>query len=135
MNRRVVEAEVQAPSPSLIFCFAYNDAVDNTSTNNDELPLTDGEKQHAYLLLLAGPPVATWVLWSVFWLLVTEGWLGIVGVFFCLLTPVVCALWAFRICRRLTKSWTELLFLTTLELVLIFIAYLLAPKFTMFWLC
>jgi hypothetical protein len=83
-------------------------------------------------LLLAGPPVATMLLASAAGILmlylIPLGRFALVAVILYLLTPIVSAMWAFRICWRLAASSTVLLiFLLTVELALIFVAFLFNP--------
>ena len=56
------------------------------------------------------------------------GWFAVVAVILYFLTPIVPAIWAFRICWRLAASSTVLLiFLLRVELALIFVAFLFNP--------
>jgi hypothetical protein len=90
-------------------------------------PETNGEQHvpNSHWWLLVGPPLVTPVVATVWYLLAFAG-LGGIGIILYLLTPIVCAVWAFRICRRLADSSIGLLIgLFVLELVLILIAFLL----------
>lgn len=86
---------------------------------------TEG-RRHRILrwLFLVYPPVATF-LFATVWYLSAFGGLGAVGVILCLLTPLVCAVWSFRLCRRLAGASKALLaFLFVSELALIAVAFL-----------
>jgi hypothetical protein len=81
-------------------------------------------------LLLVGPPLVTWLAASGLYLLAFFG-LGCIGILFYFLAPLICAIWAFRICRRLAESLEGdsgptvlVVFLFVLELFLILAAFL-----------
>ena len=76
-------------------------------------------------LLLAGPPLATFVFCTV-WYVLTFVALGPIGALLFFLTPLACAAWAFCLCRRLAGSSAALaVLLFTVELFLTLAAFLL----------
>jgi len=103
------------------------------SVGNDEAPSEAGRERrvrHLDWVLFVGLPLATPVIATAWYILAFAG-LGAAGVILYLLTPLLCAVWSFRVCRRLAASSSILLaFLFAIELILIFLAFFL---FTPHW--
>ncbi len=80
---------------------------------------------------LVVPPLVTPFIATAWYALAFFG-LGYIGIIFYFLTPIICAVWAFRVCWRLARSVRDLatrvklvLLLFALELFLIVAALLL----------
>ena len=95
--------------------------------NDKPIPETEEEGQVHFLhwMLLVCPPLATSLVATGWYLLAFMG-LGGIGIIFYLITPLICAVWSFRICKRLAEFSTVLMvFLFAIEFFLIFFAFLL----------
>lgn len=113
--------------------FGHNGPMSNKPNDSDNCaPAAKAEPYDhpLYWLLLLAPPLAAPIVAVMGARLAVVGLPGIGGlilaVVFFLLTPLLCAVWALRICWRLTNSSIPLtVFLFAIELVLILVAFLL----------
>jgi hypothetical protein len=102
--------------------------MNNTPIINDKPLLETSKEQPVHLLYwlwLVYPPLVTSFIATAWYLLAFAG-IGAFGIIFYLFTPLICAVWSFRICRRLAGSSSLLMVcLFALELILILFAFLL----------